>query len=1540
MERTQVTKKHIKGLGRRLVAMFLAMVMCTSMLQLTAFAAESSGKVMDGSYILNADGTIAEKVTGQDHDTLVYEDGVFELTKSAVKTGENQFDVTLKVQATETVTTNAAAIQLVIDTSSSMNYCSVCGKSSCSHGTDNRMTAVKNVLAQDGGFLDSLVTANTGAIYVSVITYGLGAKTVCDWTDIKVASNLASVKSAINGLNKVENATNTQAGLMLARNRLGMSTVANAGVKYTVLLTDGYANTYSSDSGNNSTSTTSISNGKSPSNANETPEGTSYAKDMADDVAKLSTLYAVGYGTTLEYLKKIVANENNIYVGSSNEEISGVFQDIADATVSGMNGAGTSVTDPMGQFIVLDVENIPNGVTANGNGLRWELDPSKAEKRESGNKTIYTYTVTYPIVLDTAAKGFVEDYDYPANGYTYLTVPQDGAEAKKLAFPVPGISGKTPEEDWTIEYYLQDKDSVGEEEITYSLDATSNYHNVKVWTSVNAPEGYEDKYASKDYAFAYGNPTMQIVPGGANVMKLYYNLITEDVTVKHYYKTDYIRADGSEEKGTYPETADVVDGPIVCVVNSEFTATAKPEFNSAAYELDKAPSDELTIDVTKDDDNLIELYYTRLVDERVETSVEVDHVYRTYGYQLNAAGKYVEVLIGEQERVAQKAEGVRATTRFDVSAEALAGYEGYVLNEEEGDYSDLLQENGTLSFIVAEKAKDNVRTLYFDKAASEPEAATVTVNHYYTQSITYVDENGSVQTVVDPNMELNSDATTTVSAYAGEKFTAEEICDYEGVTYTADAGNAAKLVIEALPAGATTIDLYYSRVETPKAASVVANHYWRSFVEVTVEKTEEVTEEVEVEVASEDGEISTVSETVTKEVVVGTEVITRMEIDHKIEDIVYSGLYEGQKYVESQKVWEEAEETYVFNAKDSVASTYAGSDVEIEMYYDRKDTADERRAADITVQHVYTTHLSTIVDGAVDTITSVVTSDLESYTGKAGDEFTATAQPELAGNTYTQVSKIETVILQPGTNATIVIYYEREASDLVETSYNVNHVYKTYTMTVVDGVADYHEAPAVETVSGESVDGYVGERVTLDDGAKDGFTALTTNPATTQTLAASDNEFTFVHEKYIPLEKGSVTVNHYYTLQTIALDGEISESYSSTEGVAVEVTLGMDYTAAPAANGYELVDAKLDSETIAAPYTLTVSGDHVVDFFYEKVVDERETATYTVTHQYFYYDYDGTLLNSSATEPVEFTGYVAHPVTVNPDPTDYELTKVTFNGEKLNAAPYTKYLVDGENAFVFTYEKTKERDMVDVKVIHNYFKDAASMAGENAEVENQYIETVREVAEDSEYTAKEHALEDSAYAYTFHSADPESKTIVAVDDAENVIVMNYVRASAKYQVIHIYNRNGIEEGRTSQTLGGMDGEVVLADSIARVTEYKGNTYKFESITGDITLDADEMQTITLMYNRRVTGGGGGGGGGTIEIPEDPTPLEPAPVPETTPETEPGDDYSEIIEEEVPKAEPPKTGDLSSVWMMMSALSGSALMGMAFMGKKREEEEEE
>ena len=87
------------------------------------------------------------------------------------------------------------------------------------------------------------------------------------------------------------------------------------------------------------------------------------------------------------------------------------------------------------------------------------------------------------------------------------------------------------------------------------------------------------------------------------------------------------------------------------------------------------------------------------------------------------------------------------------------------------------------------------------------------------------------------------------------------------------------------------------------------------------------------------------------------------------------------------------------------------------------------------------------------------------------------------------------------------------------------------------------------------------------------------------------------------------------------------------------------------------------------------------------------------------------------------------------------------------------------------------------------------------------------------------------------------------------------------------------------------------------------------------------------------GGGGGGGGGTIIIPEPPVPQDPAPQPE--PEVVIPDvdvPLVDIPEEDVPMADVPKTGDASALWMALSVLSGSGLAGMAFLGRKKRDEE--
>ena len=81
-----------------------------------------------------------------------------------------------------------------------------------------------------------------------------------------------------------------------------------------------------------------------------------------------------------------------------------------------------------------------------------------------------------------------------------------------------------------------------------------------------------------------------------------------------------------------------------------------------------------------------------------------------------------------------------------------------------------------------------------------------------------------------------------------------------------------------------------------------------------------------------------------------------------------------------------------------------------------------------------------------------------------------------------------------------------------------------------------------------------------------------------------------------------------------------------------------------------------------------------------------------------------------------------------------------------------------------------------------------------------------------------------------------------------------------------------------------------------------------------------------------------------EDPDDPDPVTPSgpkppivvvpeePVP-TTPGEEPG---TEIPEEETPKAEVPETGDMSLLWLAMTALSGSGLAAVS-LRKKRDEE---
>lgn len=104
--------------------------------------------------------------------------------------------------------------------------------------------------------------------------------------------------------------------------------------------------------------------------------------------------------------------------------------------------------------------------------------------------------------------------------------------------------------------------------------------------------------------------------------------------------------------------------------------------------------------------------------------------------------------------------------------------------------------------------------------------------------------------------------------------------------------------------------------------------------------------------------------------------------------------------------------------------------------------------------------------------------------------------------------------------------------------------------------------------------------------------------------------------------------------------------------------------------------------------------------------------------------------------------------------------------------------------------------------------------------------------------------------------------------------------------------------------------------------------------------------------KEVTGGGTDDGGDTEydprpdpdpdddeEIPDEDTPTTDIPDIDT-PTTELPDEETpttDIPEEETPLADVPKTGDVSALWLAMTALSGTGLAGVTFLGRKKKEQ---
>ena len=148
------------------------------------------------------------------------------------------------------------------------------------------------------------------------------------------------------------------------------------------------------------------------------------------------------------------------------------------------------------------------------------------------------------------------------------------------------------------------------------------------------------------------------------------------------------------------------------------------------------------------------------------------------------------------------------------------------------------------------------------------------------------------------------------------------------------------------------------------------------------------------------------------------------------------------------------------------------------------------------------------------------------------------------------------------------------------------------------------------------------------------------------------------------------------------------------------------------------------------------------------------------------------------------------------------------------------------------------------------------------------------------------------------------------------VTVNYLDKDSGEKIDQSYVSGSIREGRSY--------DVTAYDAIA----IEG--YAYDSTTGDpLTGTMNGNKVINVWYvaedtditDPEVPGG---------ELPENPDGGDG-----TEPGTDPGVD---IEDPDVPGAEVPETGDISALWLALSALSGTGLAGVTLLGRKKRDEE--
>lgn len=486
---------------KRGLALLMCICMIFTLLPFSALADATTQDVVYGKYS-GTTWTPQEGLTAENEPYTNSNTGAnveYSKTAEPVENEPNTYNVTLTIKSkTSETAPGASAVVLVIDISTSMEYCAECGSDrhirGCKYyasgwGADNSVKPNQTRLAAAKEAAVSFVkdyagnNKNSGRNLKIVSFQGYGYINTASWLDVSNSDAKQTAISTINSLKPIYypgNGTNLEQGLSKAKDCISSAPngIANNN-KFAVVLTDGAPNRYGSNSSGEWASDRTI-----------------YNKTIA--TAKMlkaaCSVYTVCFGasndtfngsTVGNFLKNdIASNTSYAFDADNSEDLNNAFKSIFKSIEQGIS-SGFTVTDPMGQYVNLDSASLTgNGASVNNGTIKWEPKNGTTVDNPDGSKTT-TYTLTYRVTLGEVPK----DDTYPLNEDTTLKF-MDGDTEKTLQFNVPGVYREAPK--YTVTY------AKGEHGNLEGQDNSGNvvYPNLKKGAltpdapKVNAADGY------------------------------------------------------------------------------------------------------------------------------------------------------------------------------------------------------------------------------------------------------------------------------------------------------------------------------------------------------------------------------------------------------------------------------------------------------------------------------------------------------------------------------------------------------------------------------------------------------------------------------------------------------------------------------------------------------------------------------------------------------------------------------------------------------------------------------------------------------------------------------------------------------------------------------------------------------------------------------------------------------------------------------------------------------------------------------------------